>query len=336
MLSLLKPERKNFGPDLIAGATFAIVNVPQGMANAVLATVNPVAGLYALMVAMPVGAIATSSVFMNVSTTGALSVAAGEALASFHENEKVSALVGLVLMIGAIQLVFGLLRFGRLIRFVSHAVMTSFITGIALLIMLGAIPDISGYSSAQANHLLRLADTAISWRILNRQTLLIGFATAALIFAFQRTPVRKFALILALAAATALTYVLERVLGGDAAVLVGDVASIPRSLPHPHLPDLARLPELFLPAFAIAAIGLIQGAGVGQNYPNPDGSFPDTSRISLDRGWLIWPPPPSVRSPLADRCLERRSPSRPERALAGRTSSRARSSWSSSYCWPMW
>ena len=268
----------------MAGATFAIVNVPQGMANAVLATVSPVAGLYTLMVAMPVGAIATSSVFMNVSTTGALSVAAGEALVPFQENEKVAALIGLVLMIGVIQLVFGLLRFGRLIRFVSHAVMTGFINGIALLIMFGAIPDITGYSSAQANHLLRLADTALNWRMLDLQTLLIGLGTVALIFAFQRTRVRKFALILALAAATALAYLLERGLGGDAAVLVGDVASISRSLPHPNLPDFARLPELFLPAFAIAVIGLIQGAGVGQNYPNPDGSFPDASRDFVGQG----------------------------------------------------
>src|SRR5271157_5767877 len=130
MLSGLELERRNLGRDLVAGATFAIVNVPQGMANAVLATVSPVAGLYALMVAMPVGAIFTSSVFMNVSTTGALSVAAGEALAPYEGDQKVAVLIGLVLMTGSIQLVFGVLRFGRLIRFVSHAVMTGFITGI--------------------------------------------------------------------------------------------------------------------------------------------------------------------------------------------------------------
>lgn len=284
MLSGLKLERRNLGPDLVAGATFAIVNVPQGMANAVLATVSPVAGLYALMVAMPVGAIFTSSVFMNVSTTGALSVAAGEALAPYEGDQKVAVLIGLVLMTGSVQLVFGLLRFGRLIRFVSHAVMTGFINGIAVLIVFGAIPDITGFSSAQANHLLRLADTALNWRILNSHTLLIGLATVALIFAFQRMSVRKFALILALAAATVMAYVLDRVLGGGTATLVGDVASIPRSLPRPHLPDFAYLPELLLPAFAIAVIGLVQGAGVGQNYPNPDGSFPDTSQDFVGQG----------------------------------------------------
>ena len=45
-----KLERKNQVPDLVAGAIFAIVNVQQGMANAVLATVNPVSGLYAWII----------------------------------------------------------------------------------------------------------------------------------------------------------------------------------------------------------------------------------------------------------------------------------------------
>jgi SulP family sulfate permease len=71
----LRPERNNLKSDAIAGLTFAVVNVPQAMAHALLAAVNPVLGIYTLMVAVPVGAIFTSSVYMNVSTTGALSVA---------------------------------------------------------------------------------------------------------------------------------------------------------------------------------------------------------------------------------------------------------------------
>ena len=73
----LRPERSHLGSDLIAGLTFAVVNVPQAMAHALLAMVNPVLGIYTLMVAVPVGAIFTSSVFMNVSSTAAMSVAAG-------------------------------------------------------------------------------------------------------------------------------------------------------------------------------------------------------------------------------------------------------------------
>jgi len=280
----LKLERRNLLADLVAGATFAIVNVPQGMANAVLATVNPVAGLYALMVAMPVGAVFTGSVFMNVSTTGALSVAAGEALLPFEGDAKLGALVALVLLVGAFQLGFGLLRLGRLIRFVSNAVMTGFITGIAFLIMFGSVSDLTGFSSGQPNHILRLADTALNWRLLDPLTGALGVATVLFILVFQRTPARKFALILALAATTGLALVLAQATGGSTAVLVGDIATIPRSLPYPILPDLGHLPAIALPAFAIAVIGLIQGAGVGQSYPNPDGTFPDTSRDFVGQG----------------------------------------------------
>ena len=94
----LKPERRHLVSDLIAGLTFAVVNVPQAMAHALLTAVgSPVLGIYTLMVAVPVGAIFTSSVYMNVSTTSALSVAAGAGLANIPSNQKVQAMVVLVL-----------------------------------------------------------------------------------------------------------------------------------------------------------------------------------------------------------------------------------------------
>jgi MFS superfamily sulfate permease-like transporter len=93
--------------DLIAGLTFALVNIPQSMAHALLATVNPVLGLYTLMVVTPVGAIFTSATFMNVSTTSALSVAAGGILVNYPPSARESALVTLVLLIGIFQVVLG-------------------------------------------------------------------------------------------------------------------------------------------------------------------------------------------------------------------------------------
>ena len=71
------PEQRSLKADLVAGLTFAMVNIPQGMANALLANVDPVRGLYTLMFGTPVGALFGGSVFMNISTTSALSVAAG-------------------------------------------------------------------------------------------------------------------------------------------------------------------------------------------------------------------------------------------------------------------
>ncbi len=282
--SHLPLEPKQFIADAISGLTFAVVNVPQAMGNAVLATVNPVFGLYTLMIATPMGALFTGSVFMNVSTTGALSVAVGDALVYFSDDQKAAALITLCLLIGLFQLAAGVLRLGSLIRFVSQSVMTGFINGIALLIVLGAIPNLTGYRSSFNSEFLRLADTVLNLNQGDLPTLLLGMLTIALILGFGYLPVRKFSMILALAVVTILAMLAKDVFGVISLVLVGDIATIPRYLPRPMLPELSLIPTLLLPALAISIIGLVQGAGVGQSYPNPDGNYPDVSRDFSGQG----------------------------------------------------
>lgn len=282
--SYLPLERNQFIADALAGLTFAVVNVPQAMGNAVLATVNPVFGLYTLMVATPVGALFTGSVFMNVSTTGALSVAVGDALVYYSGDQKTTALITLVLLIGLFQLASGVLRLGSLIRFVSQSVMTGFITGIALLIVFGAIPNLTGYTSSFNSEILSLADTLLNLNQADLPTLALGLLTIGLIVGFGFTPLRKFSMILALAVVTLLAVLATVVLSVDSLVLVGDIATIPRYLPRPMLPELSLIPALLLPALAISIIGLVQGAGVGQSYPNPDGKYPDVSRDFFGQG----------------------------------------------------
>lgn len=282
--SYLPTERDQLTADLIAGLTFAVVNVPQAMGNAILATVNPVYGLYTLMIATPIGALFTSSVFMNVSTTGALSVAVGDALYFFPTEQKTTALITLVLLIGLVQLIAGVLRLGSLIRFVSQSVMTGFITGIAISIVLGAIPDLTGYTSSFNSEIFRLADTLLNLDQGDAPTLILGLLTIGLIVGFNYTPARKFSMILALGVVTLLAVLVTAVFNVDSLVLVGDTATIPDSLPRPMWPDVSLVPALLLPAISISIIGLVQGAGVGQSYPNPDGKFPDTSRDFAGQG----------------------------------------------------
>src|SRR5512137_2019734 len=101
-LRSLAPAPADVKADAMAGLTFAVVAVPQAMGHALLATVNPVLGIFTLMVAVPVAALTTGSVFMNVSTTAALSVAAGAELAAFEPGDRLAALAALVLLVGAI------------------------------------------------------------------------------------------------------------------------------------------------------------------------------------------------------------------------------------------
>lgn len=285
----LAPNGTHLVPDLIAGMTFAVVSVPQAMAHALLATVNPVLGIYSLMVAVPVGAILTSSVFINVSTTAALSVAVGAALADIPADTKVEALAILVLLVGAIQLCAGIFRLGFLTRFVSNAVMIGFLNGVAVLIILGQLGDLTGYQSAFSNRVAQALDLLLRIGQIDVQATIIGVTTLALIVLLLVSPLRRFAFIIAIAVATFLLALLTYPSMPTAAYfavvpMVGDVTAIPRSLPEFAVPQLSLVLSLLLSAFSVAIIGLIQGAGVSEGVPNPDGKYPDVSRDFLGQG----------------------------------------------------
>ena len=285
----LKPERSNLVADLLAGLTFALVNVPQAMAHALLATVNPVLGIYTLIVAVPVGALFTSSVFMNVSTTSALSVAVADGLATVSPADKLPALAALVLLVGIIQLAAGLFRLGFMLRFVSNAVMTGFLNGVAVLIILGQLGDLTGYRSPFRNSVMRAFDMLLNVTQVDIATTVIGLLTLGLIAFLLSTPLRKFAFIIAISAATLLVAILRTPLlpfasDFEAVRTVADVALIPRSLPEIKLPQPALFAQILLPAFSVAVIGLIQGAGVSQGTPNPNGKFPNVSRDFFGQG----------------------------------------------------
>jgi SulP family sulfate permease len=286
----LKPERRHIVADLIAGLTFAVVNVPQAMAHALLTAVGtPVIGIYTLMVAVPVGAIFTSSVYMNVSTTSALSVATGAGLEAIPDSQKMQALAVLVLLMGLMQLLAGVFRLGFLIRFVSNSVMIGFLNGVAVLIILGQLGDLTGYDSAYSNRVAQALDLFLNLGRVDIPTTVIGLLTLALMVLLLRTSLRKFAFIIAIAVSTLLLAILTLPALGTAAGFstvqtVGEIAQIPRALPEIQLPEPALIVKMLLPAFSVALIGLIQGAGVSQGYPNPDGKYPNVSRDFLGQG----------------------------------------------------
>ncbi len=274
------PQRKSVVADAVSGLTFAVVNIPQAMANALLAGVDPVLGLYTLMVATPIGALFTSSVYMNISTTSALSVAAGDALIGIPGPAKTANMAILVLLVGIVQVLAGVFRLGSLLRFVSRSVMVGFISGVAALIVLGQIEDFTGYASSFQNKVLRLADYVLNLGQTHWATLFLSIVTVLVIVGIGYTPLKKVAMLIGLLVATLLAYLAQPM----GIRYVGDIAVIPDQLLSFGMPNFLLAPNLIPSAIAIAIVGLVQGAGVSQNYPNPDGKFPNVSRDVIGQG----------------------------------------------------
>jgi SulP family sulfate permease len=279
----MKINKSNLPNDLVAGLTFALVNIPQSMAHALLAAVNPVFGLYTLMLATPVGALLTSAIFMNISTTSALAVTAGDTLINYPESSKITVLVTLVVMTGIFQILMGVFRLGWITRFIPFSVMTGFMTGVAVMIIIGQLGDFTGYYSPYSGKIVQLADLLVHRQSIIWSTLAIGLLTILLIYGLGKTRLSKFSLILALVVSSGLAILLNYTFVADIK-LVKDISEVPRSLPSLVLPSPSLIGALIIPAIAIGIIGLVQGAGVSQTFPNPDGKFSDVSRDFLGQG----------------------------------------------------
>ncbi len=279
----IKPEKGNLAADATAGLTFALVNIPQSMAHALLAAVNPVLGLYTLMLAIPVGAVFTSAVFMNVSTTSALSVAAGDTLLEYTSASRGTVLVTLVVLIGIFQITLGLFRLGWITRFIPFSVMTGFMTGVAVLIIIGQLGDFTGYYSTYSRKVMQVADLILHTESIYWASLAIGVLTITLMYLLSSTRVSKFAMILALVIASGAAILLNNFAAADVKQ-VKDIADVQGVLPSLVMPDPRLIGQLILPAIAIGIIGIVQGAGVSQTFPNPDGKFSDISRDFFGQG----------------------------------------------------
>src|SRR5512139_1667184 len=220
--------------DISAAITKSIDSVTGGMANAVLAGVNPVYGLYTVLAATPIGAIFTSSVYMNIDSTGAIAATAGSMLILYPEEQRPAALAVLTLLVGVFMLAAGLLKLGFLTRFISNAVLRGFLTGIGVNIILGQLGDLTGYSSEYSNKVVKAIDTALHFNEINPQIFLVGMVAIVLIVMLDRVKyLNKVSLLLGLVIASALVPLLNL----TTVPLVSSLGAMPEALPRPVLPS---------------------------------------------------------------------------------------------------
>lgn len=279
-LASIRPDRRTLRRDAIAGVPGAIAGVPDGMATAVLAGVNPIHGLYAGFAGPIAGGLTSSSRLMVITTTGASALAAGSALGGLDPADRSTGLFLIVTVAGALMIAAGLLRLGRYTRFVSVSVMTGFLTGVAANIILGQLPDLAGVDAEGSTSLAKAIDLITHPSEIELASLLVGLSALALFAVLARTRIAPFASVVALAVPTLLT------LGVASIQRVDDVGDIPQGVPVPHLPDLGLLfsVSVVTGALSIAAIVLVQGAGVSEAAPNPDGTMSDSSRDFIAQG----------------------------------------------------
>ena len=159
-------RRETLKDDATAGVLLGIESIPDGLASGLLAGVNPVAGVYGYLFGTVGGATLTSTPFMAVQATGAMSLLVAD-VDFASRDDPARALFTLSIVTGVVMIVAGLLRLGKLLRFVPSSVMVGFISAVGVNIILGQLDNFTGYEASGSNRVIRALDLVFH---LNRYT----------------------------------------------------------------------------------------------------------------------------------------------------------------------
>ena len=273
-------DRATLTSDLVAAVIVTIMLIPQSLAYAALAGLPPQVGLYASIAPLLLYAVFGSSRVLAVGPVAVVSLMTATAIGELAQagSAHYGALaITLAFLSGAMLLLMGLLRLGFLANFLSHPVISGFITASALLIAAGQLKVILGIKAEGHNFfdlVLSLVSQIAHGHVL---TAIIGLGTVAFLFWARRSVkplLRRMGLSPRLAdglakaapvAGIAVTAVLTWV-GQWQEQGVRIVGVVPAGLPPLTLPswDFALWQQLAVPALLISIVGFVESVSVGQ------------------------------------------------------------------------
>jgi sulfate permease, SulP family len=269
---------RTFTNDLIVACIVTIMLIPQSLAYALLAGLPPQIGLYASMAPLLLYAIFGTSRTLAVGPVAVASLmtaAAAATVAAQGTPEYLGAAIALAVVSGLLLLVMGLLRLGFLANFLSHPVISGFITASGIQIAAGQVAPVLGVR-AEGETFVELVVSI--WRALgeiNPYTAAIGLASLAFLFWVRRglKPLllgvgvgeRTADILAKVGPAVAIVIATSAVWGFDlSASSVKIVGTVPKGLPKLALPplNLALWTTLLVPALLITIVGYVESISV--------------------------------------------------------------------------
>jgi SulP family sulfate permease len=255
-------ERQWLRGDLTAGVAVTALVVPKNLGYADIAGVPLQNGLYAAAAGALIYALfATSRQISTGPSSSLAAVAGGAVLATGLGGDRAADLVAAIaLATGLLFLLLALFRMGWVAQFLSKAVITGFLAGAAVDVVIGELPKLTGTSAEGDNAWRELATWVQSLGDVHLATVVLAGASLAVILGLRfRAPAAPGALVLVVGGLVA-SGLFD--LGAHDVALVGDV---PRGLPAPELPDLTLVQDHYatigVAALALLLIGFSQTAG---------------------------------------------------------------------------
>src|SRR4051812_29287823 len=256
-------DRRWLRGDLIAGIAVAALIVPKNLGYAGIAGIPLQNGLYAAAAgAILYPIFGTSRQISTGPSSGLAAVAASAvAVAGVKGIEDVASFVAMTtLLSGLLFLLLAVFKMGWIAQFLSRAVVTGFLFGAAIDVVIGELPKLTGTEASGSNPVQELRSWLRSLGDTHRTTLLVGAAALAVVFGLRKIAPRIPGALVLVVGGLLASRLFD--LGARGVALVGEV---PRGLPTPKIPDLQLLWDhagtIALAALALVLIGFSQTAG---------------------------------------------------------------------------
>ncbi|MFM8665377.1 MAG: SulP family inorganic anion transporter, partial [Betaproteobacteria bacterium] len=273
-------NRSTVVDDTLAGLIVTVMIIPQSLAYALLAGLPAQAGLYASIVPLVLYALLGTSRVLAVGPVAVVSLMTAAAVGEFARAgtaHYAEVALALALLSGLMLTVMGLLRLGFVAHFLSHPVISGFITASGLLIAASQLKSLLGVQAGGHNLPEMLGALASQWSQVHGLTVAVGLGSLAFLLA-TRSRLKPALAAWGLAPRTA---DLLSKLGPVAAIIATTAAAaafdwqaqglktvghIPQGLPPLTLPswDLALWRDLAMPALLISVVGFVESVSVGQ------------------------------------------------------------------------
>jgi len=266
--SLRSYDRRSLRGDLVAGIAVAALIVPKNLGYAGIAGIPLQNGLYAAAAGAIIYPIFGTSRQISTGPSSGLAAVAASAVAAAGVTgiDDVASFVAMITLIsGALFLLLAVFRMGWIAQFLSRAVVTGFLFGAAIDVVIGELPKLTGTSVTGTNPLQELRSWLGTLDDIHRTTLLVGGVALAVVFVLRAIAPRVPGALVLVVGGLIGSWLFD--LGAHGVALVGEV---PRGLPTLKVPDHHLLTNhggtIALASIALVLIGFSQTAGDSRTF----------------------------------------------------------------------
>ncbi len=259
MITKLKNEWfGNIRADILAGIVVALALIPEAIAFSIIAGVDPMVGLYASFSIAVIIAFVGGRPGMISAATGAMALL----MVPLVRDYGLDYLLAATILTGIIQIVFGVFKVAKLMRFIPRAVMIGFVNALAILIFMAQVPHFLGIST---------------------MTYVFVAVTLAIVYILPRFFTAIPAPLIAIVALTAVV-----LFSGIELRTVGDLGTITQTLPSFFIPDVPftfeTLQIIFPYALALSIVGLLESLLTSQIVDDMTDTDSDKNKESRGQG----------------------------------------------------